>query len=161
VYIVTEENSGGGTGGGHKALIDGTAYGIAGGRAMVGGTAYDIANGKVLVDGTAFEIAFGPGSFTVNITSNGNSSYCHVTINGTKYYTKQTIECEGGTEITAYVFSALSSAKLKSYIYLNGAQVAGGSYSGGTYTFVPEGSVVNIALSYNSSMVSTITITTE
>ncbi len=161
VYIVTEESDdSGGSGGGHKALIDGNAYSISGGKAMVDGAVYDISCGKAMIGGEVYEIAFGPGSFTVNITGTGNATYCYVTINGTKYNRANTLECEGGTELTAYVSSALSSAKLKSFIYFNGEQVAGGSYSGGTYTFAPEAAVVNIALSYSNN-VATITITTE
>ena len=67
IYIVTEGSSGGG----HKALIYGTAYGITGGRAMVGGAVYDIEKGKTMVSGTVWEIAFAGGTAIVTITGSG------------------------------------------------------------------------------------------
>lgn len=44
---------------GHKTLISGTAYEIAGGKTMVNGTVYGISGGKTLIDGTAYKIAYG------------------------------------------------------------------------------------------------------
>jgi hypothetical protein len=42
----------------NTALIDGTAYEVAGGKTLVDGTSYSVSNGKALVDGTAYDISF-------------------------------------------------------------------------------------------------------
>ena len=43
---------------GHKVLVIGANYDIAGGNALIDGTAYCISNGRTLVDGTGYDISF-------------------------------------------------------------------------------------------------------
>ena len=93
---------------GHNVLIEGTTYAITGGYALVGGTAYELKGGKTLVGGTVYEVAL-ESKITVNITGSGSSLYSYVTINGTKYSSAATIECEPGTTITAVAHPTISS----------------------------------------------------
>ena len=164
-YITTKYSGDGGDSvGDHNAFIDGTAMAIEGGRDMVGGTMYEIAEGTTLVNGTAYVIVFSS-PFTVNITGSGNTNYCYVTINGTKYLNIKTIECEAGTEISILASSSSAKGKMNSKISLNGAQVASGSSNGSTssgasYQFVPDAEAVEIYLDYTSSR-SLVTITTS
>ena len=148
----------------HKTLVGGTAYEISGGKTMVGGTVYDIAGGKTMVDGTVYEIAFAPSTITVNITGSGSSQYAYVTVNGTKYTTATTIECEAGTEISIKVSGTNITNSQKSQITLNGTVVASGTTSGAVYSFAPDTDVVNIELTKNGSGLNTYytaTITTS
>lgn len=57
--------------GGHKTLIDDTAYEIKGGKVLINGTIYDVALGKALIDGTVYEIAFGSQMVTFRIIDDG------------------------------------------------------------------------------------------
>ena len=70
----------------NHTLIDGTNYKIYNGKTLIDGTGYDIIGGKTLVSGTAYAIKILPSATKVTITGTGNTNYCYVTINGTKYY---------------------------------------------------------------------------
>ena len=145
---------------GHNALIDGTTYAITGGEVLVNGTVYDIGGGKTLVGGTVYEILFKPSKITVKITGTGNSTYCYAKINETKYTSATTLEIEPETEISVTVGGSSAIGNMKSYVYLNGVQVAKGANSRATYTFMPDCSVVNIEL-VGSGNGSTVNITTS
>ena len=134
----------------HKSFFGGSAYEIGGGKTLIGGTAYSIDKGKTLVDGTAYEIAFAPSVITVKITGTGNSIYTHVTINGTKYYSAKTLEIKAGTSITVTA-SANASNRPKCYIMIDGTKIRGSSDSGAVYTFTPDCTTVNIALSHSGA----------
>lgn len=162
---VTTNYSGGGSGGsggsGGKTLIGGTAYSITGGRVLIGGTAYSIDKGKTMVNGTIYEIAFAPSTITVNITGTGYNNYSYVTINGTNYSSATTLEVEVGTEILAYAWATSGVYKTSAEIELNGSVVATGTRNkAASYTFTPNCSVVDIALSFTSN-IGVIAITTS
>lgn len=147
--------------GDHNTLIDGTAYAIDGGNALVDGTVYAIAEGSTLVNGTAHVIAFTV-PVTVKISGAGNSMYCHVIINGTKYSSATTLEIEAGTSITVLSSSSSSTGRRNSKVYLNGTLVASGTSSGVSYTFTPDAATVNITFEYKTtSSGSMVTITTS
>lgn len=146
--------------GDHNTLIDGTAYEIDGGRVLIGGTAYSIDKGKTMVGGTVYEIAFAF-PVTVTITGGGNATSCYVTINGKNYSSAATLEVEAGTEILAYAWATSTMYKTSAEIKLNGSVVAKGTRNNAaSYTFTPDCSVVDIALSFTSN-IGKITITTS
>lgn len=139
IYIVTEEASGDGSGGsdgsggGHKALIGGTAYEISGGKAMVGGTVYDIANGKTLVDGTAYEIAFGT-PVTVSITKNqniyGQKGLQYIEIAGVQYNDLVTLVVDSSESVFLQTYCMVEAYDDSTYISVNGVKVAQGGQDG-------------------------------
>lgn len=45
----------------HKALIDGTAYGVATGKCLISGTTYALKKGRTLIGGTGYDIKLKPG----------------------------------------------------------------------------------------------------
>lgn len=67
---------------------------------------------------------------TVKITGTGSSTYCYVTINGTKYTSAATLTVEEGTVVTCGVRAYKSTAE----IYVNG-QVVKSSTSNTTITY--------------------------
>lgn len=152
VYIVTEESSGGGTGGGHKALINGNAYSISGGKAMVGGTVYDISGGKTMVGGTVREIAFAGGTAIVTITGSGYT-LATLKINGTTYRQAATLELPVGTVIECNIKGT------STFLELNGSVVATASgNTTTTYEYIVKG---NVAIALNGGVGPYIKITEE
>ena len=128
VYIVAEESSeSGGSGGGHKALIDGTAYGISGGRSMAGGTVYDIAKGKAMVNGTVYEITFAgmdDDNCIVTITGTGAVGSTYVQIDNTVYTEAGMVEVPVGTTINCNAHNPNGGTIGRNIIYVNGTIVA-------------------------------------
>lgn len=62
---------------GHKTLIGGTGYEVAGGNTLVDGTSYKIEGGRTLVSGTGYGVSFGtplstiPVATIINLPENG------------------------------------------------------------------------------------------
>lgn len=130
----------------HGTMIGGTAYGIAGGKTMVDGTVYDIARGKTMVDGTAYKIGFGSmAAVTLEANAYLSLASIYVYINGTRYWTADTVEVEMGSEVEVKFRTSLTS----NYIYYGGSMkqyVAANTYA--TYTFTITTNVT-ITLTYN------------
>lgn len=73
-------------------------------------------------------------TYTVLITGAGNSTYCYVTQNGTKYYTlRSSFNYSEGDTMTIY----LASSTQKNYLYLNGELIAGDSTAEISYSYTP------------------------
>ena len=144
VYIVTEESDdSGGSGGGHKALIDGNAYSISGGKAMVNGEVYDISYGKAMIGGEVYEIAFGPSEIQVTITGKGNAFSAYITINGTKYvpnYDTTTVTIPADTTINLYIRAEGAYSRT---VTVNG-EIVHTEKGGLNYDYKPNGSIVTI-----------------
>jgi hypothetical protein len=70
--------------------------------------------------------------YAVNITGTGDSSYCHVTVNGTKYTSAKTVTVTEGTQISCYVKTQSGTAgNVWVGVNLNGSWVLEKT---GTYT---------------------------
>lgn len=57
----------------HKVLINGTAYGVAGGNDLKDGTKYQIGGGRTLINGTGYAIRFS-NPVQVQVTTQGAST---------------------------------------------------------------------------------------
>ena len=95
----------------------------------------------------------------VNITGRGDTSYCYVTINGTKYTDTTTLEIEAGTEISVYATSNYADSAAIANIELNGITVASGDAGeGASYSFTPDAAVVNININQNNGSIPLIVV---
>ena len=113
-------------------------------------TAANIAEGVVVKVGDANNASritqitgthSGATSYTATISGSGNSSYCYVTHNGTKYYTDgNTFSFKAGDTLTIYCRG--------NYFELNGEQISLTNYS---YTYTLPIGDVNIAIEFESS----------
>ena len=125
----------------HKALINGTAYGISGGKTLVGGTAYKINKGKTLVSGTAYSISFLTGN-EAGLYKNGSLVYLWdelvsngaVTLDGTTITDYSTSSTYGGDlripeGITIIYQSAFQSCSSLTSIVVPNSVIAIGNYA--------------------------------
>lgn len=96
--------------------------------------------------------------YTVNITGTGSSTYCYVTINGTKYTSAKTLTVPEGTKISCTVSVAVGGYDGNAYVTLNGTKVLSQK---GTYQYTVT-SNCTIQLNYNGTLtIGNIAITTS
>lgn len=104
----------------HKVLINGTAYGVAGGNDLKDGTKYQIGGGRTLINGTGYEIKFRASGYTMRITGSGGQ----ITYNGIAQIETFTVQPGDSISITVTaIFKPLShdfgNRKVESEIYIN------------------------------------------
>lgn len=148
----------------NRTLINGTGYKVYNGKALINGTGYEIVGGKTLVNGTAYAIKIIPSATKVTITGTGNSSYCYVTINGTKYYQATTLSVTPGFTFEARAGTATSRYNQYCTVVFDGTTYTGSSgIPASTSTKMNDSKItVNITLSYsNTTTGSKITVTTS
>ena len=111
---------------GHGTMTDAVQRLVVSGYELVDGVQRKQREGQTLVNGVQRTISFAAPVYTVTITGTGHQNICYLTINGTKYYSKKTLEVEAGTEIVFYAQkkTSSSSGSIKSdAIRLNGTLV--------------------------------------
>lgn len=94
-----------------------------------------------------------PETVTLSLTGSYDSSYGYVLVDGTKYTGVQTLTLEKGTEITVFCSSSNRTARARSYVRLNGTDVATGTSSAAaqyTYTLTSNTAIRMANGTYNS-----------
>lgn len=147
----------------HKVMINGTAYGVAGGTGLGNGTKYQMGGGKTLIAGTGYEIKFSnPVQVQVTTENPYANNWGGVYINGTRV-SEGLFELEKGD----IVVLACGGNRSNTTITIDGTVVVKHSYSttGGVtrynYTLEKDCRIKTVRYSTSNSVGTNIIVTTE